>query len=266
MHEPMYDHPGVLEAIERLESWGISFVDPVIAEGKAKMASDEAITAAVARAAGDRPLSGRHVVVTAGATSEAIDPVRVLTSRASGRTGRAVARACYAEGGTVTLVHGHLAGRDAFDAPWATLERVESTEELRDRTLSAIQDADALVSAAAIGDYSVERSATKLASGAPRTLDLEPTPKVLDDARDAAADLPIVGFKTETGSDGALLESARELRSRVDATFVVANDADVMGAGATRTHFVDGDTVEEYVGSKAGLGTAVAERLAAAFG
>jgi phosphopantothenoylcysteine decarboxylase/phosphopantothenate--cysteine ligase len=267
MHEPMYDHPGVLEAIERLESWGLSFADPVIAEGKAKMASDEAISAAVARAAGDRPLSGRHVVVTAGATSEAIDPVRVLTSRASGRTGRAVARACYARGASVTLVHGHLAGRDAIDVPWATLERVEGTDELRDRTLSLVEHADAFVSAAAIGDYTVETSPTKLSSGEPRSIELEPAPKVLDAVRESCPDLPIVGFKTEAGIDeDGLIEAARSLRSRVDAAFVVANDAAVMGEAETRATLVTAEATDSYSGEKAGLGGTVAERLAAVLG
>ena len=67
MHEPMYDHPGVLDAISRVESWGVDFVDPRIEEGKAKIATEDAIVTATARAAGDQPLADRHVVVTAGA-------------------------------------------------------------------------------------------------------------------------------------------------------------------------------------------------------
>ncbi len=74
MHEPMYDHPGVLEAIDTVSEWGVDFVDPRIEEGKAKIASEDAIVRDTARAAGDRPLEGAHVVVTSGATSEAIDP------------------------------------------------------------------------------------------------------------------------------------------------------------------------------------------------
>uniref|UniRef100_UPI002F357A17 flavoprotein n=1 Tax=Halobellus rufus TaxID=1448860 RepID=UPI002F357A17 len=77
MHEPMYDHPGVLEAIERVESWGVDFVDPRIEEGKAKIATEEAIVTAVARATTEPTLAGRHVVVTAGSTAEAIDPIRI---------------------------------------------------------------------------------------------------------------------------------------------------------------------------------------------
>ena len=124
MHEPMYDHPGVLEAISRVESWGVDFVDPRIEEGKAKIATEEAIVTGVARAAGERPLAGRHVVVTAGATTESVDPVRTLSNRASGRTGRAVAWACYVLGAEVTLVH------DGPDVPYATVEGVESAAEM----------------------------------------------------------------------------------------------------------------------------------------
>src|SRR6056297_1031232 len=98
MHEPMYDHPGVLEAIDKVESWGVEFVDPRIEEGKAKIATEDAIALAVARAASPDLLKGETVVVTSGATAEPVDPVRVLTNRSSGRTGRAVARACYSLG------------------------------------------------------------------------------------------------------------------------------------------------------------------------
>jgi len=87
MHEPMYDHPGVLEALDRLEAWGVTFADPRIEEGKAKIAAEEDIVTKVARATTPQSLSGTHVVVTAGATKERIDPIRILTNRASGKTG-----------------------------------------------------------------------------------------------------------------------------------------------------------------------------------
>ncbi|ELK50185.1 phosphopantothenoylcysteine decarboxylase/phosphopantothenate/cysteine ligase, partial [Haloferax sp. BAB-2207] len=102
MHEPMYDHPGVLDAIERVRSWGVEFVDPRIEEGKAKIATEEAIVTGVAKATTDQTLAGTSVVVTAGATTESIDPIRTLSNRASGRTGRAVARALAVRGADVT--------------------------------------------------------------------------------------------------------------------------------------------------------------------
>jgi len=265
MHEPMYDHPGVLDAISAVESWGVDFVDPRIEEGKAKIAGETAIVTATARATTPATLADRHVVVTSGATTESIDPIRTLSNRASGRTGRAVARACYVRGATVTLVH------DGPDVPYADVRRVESAAEMVDAVESVVggddrvAPADALVSAAAIGDFTVETAPEKIRSGEPRTLDLKPTPKLLDTVREAHPDLTMVGFKAETsGDDDAMVERARELRNRVGLAFVVANDATtVMGESETRALVVDADGTEAYTGSKAGLGARVAADLAA---
>ena len=258
MHEPMYDHPGVLDSISRVESWGVDFVDPRIAEGKAKIATEAAIVTAVARAAGDQPLAGRHVVVTAGATTESVDPVRTLSNRASGRTGRAVARACHVRGAEVTLV------QDGPDVPYATVEAVESAAEMTAAVTEIAEEADALVSAAAISDYTVDAADEKIRSGQERlTLELEPTPKLVDTVREANPDLPIIGFKVESAADDdELLARARSLRQRVDLAFVVANDAGVMGSETTRALLVEATAHREYTGDKLGLGRAVAEKLA----
>ncbi|WP_436907216.1 bifunctional phosphopantothenoylcysteine decarboxylase/phosphopantothenate--cysteine ligase CoaBC [Halosimplex marinum] len=259
MHEPMYDHPGVLAAIDRVESWGVEFVDPRIEEGKAKIATADAIALATARAATPDPLAGRRVVVTSGATTESIDPIRTLSNRASGKTGRAVARACYVRGADVTLVH------DGADVPYAAVESVESAAEMLEATRDAADGADALVSAAAISDYTVERRESKIRSGAESlTLELEPTPKLVDAVRDEHPDLPIVGFKAETGGDDdAIVSRARELLKRAGAAFVVGNDASVMAEDRTRALLVRADGVTEYEGEKAGLGARIAEELAA---
>ncbi|MFB6074305.1 MAG: bifunctional phosphopantothenoylcysteine decarboxylase/phosphopantothenate--cysteine ligase CoaBC [Haloarculaceae archaeon] len=258
MHEPMYDHPGVLDAVETVESWGVSFVDPRIEEGKAKIASEDAIVTAVARTTAPQSLAGERVVVTAGATTETIDPVRTLSNRASGRTGRAIARACHVRGADVTLLH------DGPDVHYADVRAVESAAEMTDAAVETAPGADALVSAAAISDYTVASREEKIRSGqADLTLDLEPTPKLVDEVRSAAPDLPIVGFKAETGADDERLVSrAREILERVGMAFVVANDASAMGADRTRALFVRPDEVAEYEGDKPGLGARVAEELA----
>jgi phosphopantothenoylcysteine decarboxylase/phosphopantothenate--cysteine ligase len=321
MHEPMYDHPGVLEALARLEDWGVTYADPRIEEGKAKVASEGTIVTEVARATTDDSLAGRHVVVTAGATSEAVDPIRTLTNRASGATGRAVARACYVRGADVTLVH------DGSDVHYADTRRVESAGEMLTAVRSAVagsdatdaagpgcgasgggapadatdggttdgdalastdpatsaseeptrervgedgrtphdEPADALVSAAAIGDFTVEAHDEKIRSGEPMTLELTPTPKLVDTVREDHTELTMVGFKAETaGEDDAMIAEARSLRDRAGLAFVVANDASVMGEPETRVLFVgDGDPTE-FVGSKTALGGKVADRLAGA--
>ena len=261
MHEPMYDHPGVLDALDRLAEWDVGFADPRIEEGKAKIAAEEAIVTEVARATTPDSLAGETVVVTSGATTESVDPIRTLSNRASGKTGRAVARACYARGAEVVLVH------DGPKIPWADTEQVESAAEM----LAAVEDhapeADALVSAAAISDYTVDTAGEKLRSGQELTIELEPTPKLIDTVRESHPDLPVVGFKAETGGDDeTIVAKARETMERVGLTFVVGNDASVMGAERTRALLVDVDGVETVEGSKADLGARVADRLAGVLG
>lgn len=260
MHEPMYDHPGVLDAIERVESWGVSFVEPRIEEGKAKIAAEESIVLSVARNAGPTPLSGRHILITSGATAERVDPVRTLTNRASGRTGRAVARACYVRGADVTLVH------NGADVPYAAVEHVESATEMIEAVEAHASDVDALVSAAAISDYTVETRAEKIRSGQSLTLDLEPTPKLIDTIREAHPTLPIVGFKLETnGDDAALVDAASDRLDRADLSFVVANDASVMGEEESRVLIVRENDHQEFSGSKSELGLKIADELTAEF-
>lgn len=256
MHAPMYDHPGVLDAIDTLEEWGVTFVPPRHEEGKAKIADEDTISLVAARAVDDRPLTGRHVVVTAGATSEPIDPVRVLTNRSSGRTGRAIARACYVRGADVTLVH------PDGPVPYATGETVSTAEEMADAVRTATADADAFVSAAAIGDFTVDTNPEKLSSDSTVTLELTPGPKVVDAVRDQHPTLPIVAFKLESATDDdARIDAARSLRDRIDAAFVVANDTDALGGDQTRVHLVDADTATAFHGTKTELGFRIADRL-----
>jgi phosphopantothenoylcysteine decarboxylase/phosphopantothenate--cysteine ligase len=277
MHEPMYDHPGVLDALDQLESWGVGFVDPRIEEEKAKIASEEDVVTEVARATTDHSLAGEHVVVTSGATTESVDPIRTLSNRASGRTGRAVARACYARGAEVTLVHGVVrsGGSDGSadhgwsaggpDYQWATVKQVESAAEMLAAVEAAAGDADALVSAAAISDYTIEQSPEKIRSGQEElTLTLEPTPKLIDTVREAHPDLPIVGFKAETDGDEAdIVEKARELQGRAGLAFVVANRAEVMGEDRTEAVIVREAETERVSGTKTHLGGRIAAELAA---
>ncbi|APE95517.1 bifunctional phosphopantothenoylcysteine decarboxylase/phosphopantothenate--cysteine ligase CoaBC [Halodesulfurarchaeum formicicum] len=255
MHEGMFDHPGVARNIETIAEWGVSVVPPRIEEGKAKIATADTIALETARAATDSPLTGSHVVVTSGATAEPIDPVRVLTNRASGRTGRAVARAIYVRGGSVTLLH------NGGSVPYAEVQSVETAAEMTEAALEAAEDADAFVSAAAISDYTVDPAAEKLSSGESRTLELEPTPKLVDTIRDSYPDLPIVGFKVESDRD-TLLDGAHELLDRVDMAFVVANHVDAMGGPETAVEFVFEERTAQFEGSKTALGEKVATELA----
>jgi phosphopantothenoylcysteine decarboxylase/phosphopantothenate--cysteine ligase len=254
MHEGMFGHPGVDANLDTLESWDISVVPPRIEEGKAKIATADTIALETARATEPSPLAGTHVVVTSGATAEPIDPVRVLTNRASGRTGRAVAKGIYVNGGRVTLLHNN------GGVPYADVRSVETAAEMTAAAIEAASKADALVSAAAISDYTVEPADQKLPSGADLSLDFEPTEKLVDSVREANSELPIVGFKLESDPK-SIIESARALQDRVGMEFVVANDSASLGGEQTAVEFVFEQETRSFEGSKAELGLKVAKEL-----
>lgn len=256
MHQPMYEHDGVLDALDTLRDWGVHPVAPRHEEGKAKIASDEAIVTAVARAIGPDDLADHHVIVTSGATSEPVDAVRVLTNRSSGKMGRAIARDCARRGADVTVIH------DGPDIPYATVEPIETGTEMRETAVDLADQADALISAAAIGDFHIDTVAEKLDSRDPVQLELEPAPKLLDAVRDATSGLSIVGFKAEHGSSPEqMAEEARSLQDRIDAAFIVANDASVMGTDETEALLVDGPDVEQVQATKADLAIRISDRL-----
>ena len=151
--------------------------------------------------------------------------------------------------------------------PYADAVAVETTDEMIDACRRTAATADALVSAAAISDFTADAADEKTRSGAPLSLDLTPTPKLIDSVREAYPDLPIVGFKAETGGDDATMVAAAErIRDRVGLAFVVANDASVMGDEETRALLVGRDGPHEYVGDKDGLGARVADELADVLG
>ncbi len=176
-------------------------------------------------------LEGRHVVVSAGGTAEAIDPVRFIGNRSTGKMGAAIAEAALARGARVTIV----AGRVEVDLPaGAAVVRAESTARMRAAILDAVIEhpADVLVMAAAVADFRPKAAAdTKLTRGQGMTLELEPTEDILAEvgARAGALDPRpvIVGFAAETGS----LERAPDKLRRKRADLLVANDVSEPGSG-----------------------------------
>ncbi|MFW5929718.1 MAG: bifunctional phosphopantothenoylcysteine decarboxylase/phosphopantothenate--cysteine ligase CoaBC [Halobacteriota archaeon] len=247
MHEPMYDHPGVAENLEKLESWGVEVIPPKIEEDKAKLADKDDVATECERLLSDSPLSGKRVVVTSGRTEEAVDPVRVLTTRSSGKTGREIAEEFYVRGAEVVLIHNYDG-----DVRYAESVVVESAEEMIDAALSEVDEGcDVFVSAAAISDYTVEPEDTKIESGRDLVLQMEKVPKLLDQVRERAPNAYLVGFKAETGLDrDDLIEQARGVMERADLDLVVANDASVMGDDDTSVEVVTEDWSEAFRGTK----------------
>ncbi len=217
-----------------------------------------------------RDLEDRHLVVTAGGTAEAIDPVRFIGNRSTGRMGVAIAEAALARGARVTIV----AGRLEVPLPdGASVVRAESTTEMRAAVIDAVIDhpADVLVMAAAVADFRPRQAAaTKLTREQGLVLDLEPTEDILAEvgvrARDLVPRPVIVGFAAETGS----LDRAPDKLRRKGADLLVANDVAEPGSGfGTETNRVsilaaDGPREDLPLLSKRDVADRLLDRVAAA--
>jgi phosphopantothenoylcysteine decarboxylase/phosphopantothenate--cysteine ligase len=211
-----------------------------------------------------RPLAGRHVLVTAGPTWEAIDPVRYIANRSSGKQGFAIAAAAAAMGARVTLV----AGPVALKTP-AGVSRVDvkSARDMADAVKRALP-ADVAVMVAAVADWRPKEyrpAKIKKRGDAPPALTLTENPDILTNVA-AAPQRPelVIGFAAETEN---MLEHAKAKRKRKSADWIVANDVsgDVMGGDMNRVTIVSSDgieTLEEM--PKSAVAMALVERIAAA--
>ena len=228
MHESMYRHPAVVENLIKLKGWGVSIVGPRLEEGIAKIAANEEVVLDVERALGNKSLEQRRVIITSGSTAESLDPIRILTNRASGKTGRELALEAYRRGAEVTLVH-----RDRLGLSGIREIFVESAAEMTDMVLSELETGyDILISAAAIADYTAEPSPEKIKSGGEFVLRLKPTRKLIKECREKYPDLVIIGFKAETGvgREELLKRAAATLEgSKLD--LIAANDVEKGGMG-----------------------------------
>ena len=210
----------------------------------------------------DGPLSGRHVLVTAGPTHEPIDPVRYIANRSSGKQGYAIAAAAARAGAKVTLVSGpvHLPCPPGVDRI-----SVETARQMADAVKKALP-ADVAVMVAAVADWrSTDELSQKMKKrgSAPPALRLTENPDIL--AMVAVSEKRpklVVGFAAETEK---VLENAKEKRKRKGADWIVANDVsgDVMGGEVNAVHIVTAKAVEDLPEmAKDDVATALVERIA----
>ncbi|WP_298666423.1 bifunctional phosphopantothenoylcysteine decarboxylase/phosphopantothenate--cysteine ligase CoaBC [uncultured Methanofollis sp.] len=245
MHESMYRHPGVIENLAKLESWGIDVVPPRIEEEKAKIAGIEEIALHVERTLLGRPLAGKRVVVTSGACAEPVDDVRVLTTRSTGQMGRALALEAYRLGAEVTVVHaGHV--------PCVGNVHVETAGEMMEAVLAEVgKGADYYLSAAAVSDFAPARAAGKIPSGAPVEIALRPLPKVLDAVLRVFPGT-VVAFKLgwdEEARAAAMLDAG--------AAMVVVNTPPAMGAAGGEFVLMKKDSRRKVTGTKEEVAEAI---------
>ena len=243
MNVNMWEHPATRENVERLRQLGVRIVEPDAGylacgmTGPGRLASVEAIVDTALDALGIRPdLKKEVVLVTAGPTREAIDPVRYISNRSSGKMGYAVAEAAVRRGAHTVLV----SGPTALNPPEGVEHiAVTSGAEMRDAVLAHLQEATVVVKAAAVADYRPQKqSAQKIRSKAKEfSIALEPTEDILAEIAKHKDGRILVGFAAETpGTSGTsetddLRSSARAKLDGKCLDLIVANDVTLEGSG-----------------------------------
>ncbi|MBQ6650251.1 MAG: bifunctional phosphopantothenoylcysteine decarboxylase/phosphopantothenate--cysteine ligase CoaBC [Atopobiaceae bacterium] len=274
MNTRMWENPATQDNRATLEARGVSLVLP--AEGRlacgdvgtGKLASvDEIVDATLGElwaARNGRPLAGRSVVITAGPTHEAIDPVRFIANASSGKMGYALARAARDAGASVTLVSGPVALAAPHDVE---VVRVTSAAQMLEATCRAFEGADVAILAAAVADYTPASPADhklKKAHEHLDTVELVETADILATVSAAKGCRVVVGFAAETND---LVANATAKLSRKGCDMIVANDVSraesTFGSDTNRVTLVTPDGSEQLeLMSKDDVAHAIVSRVA----
>ncbi|MCH8206487.1 MAG: bifunctional phosphopantothenoylcysteine decarboxylase/phosphopantothenate--cysteine ligase CoaBC [Chloroflexi bacterium] len=226
MDAHMYENPATQQNVEKLKSWGYIVVGPAEGRlasgltGRGRLLETHELLGHIRAVLGrDGDLAGRKVVVSAGGTREPLDPVRVISNRSTGKMGYAIAEAARDRGGDTVLVS---AATSIPDPVRVRVLRVETAEEMRSAVLEECRDADALVMAAAVGDWrpvSVASQKIKKTGSDTWSVDLTKNPDIVAEVqRDG---LVKVGFAAESED---LVSNAQEKLASKGLHLIAAND------------------------------------------
>ena len=238
MNTTMLEHPATRRNLEKLRADGVHMIDPDAGEmacgtiGPGRLSDPEKIVAAALallhKSERKADLSGEHILITAGATREPIDPVRFLSNHSSGRMGFALARAARARGAEVTLV----AGVTSVDPPSdVRLIKTTTAAQMHRAVIENAANATIFIAAAAVADYAPARTADqKIKKTKPSMqLELERTPDILGDlAAMRRNGQLIIGFAAETEN---LIQHATEKLKKKGLDAIVANDVSNSDSG-----------------------------------
>jgi phosphopantothenoylcysteine decarboxylase/phosphopantothenate--cysteine ligase len=286
MHTEMWLHAATRANVATLRERGVIVLDPAVGRltgvdtGPGRMPEPEAIAAAIGavlHTGGTRDLGGLRVVISAGGTREALDPVRFLGNRSSGLQGYALAATAAARGASVTLVSANV---ELPDPAGCAVVRVGSALELQPAVMAAAAESDVVVMAAAVADFRpAEVAADKIkkeatGDGTPEPIALVRNPDILAGLVAARAQgslargTVLVGFAAETGdADGDPLTHARDKLARKGVDLLVLNDVSggsVFGRPDNEVHLLtpDGAVDGPHSGSKSAVAHAVWDRVA----
>lgn len=236
MNTNMYENPAVQENIEKLKARGVLFIEPVEGllacndVGKGKLEDPEKIVdIAMHHLSKTKDLEGKNILITAGPTIEAIDPVRYITNRSSGKMGYSIAKEAVRRGAKVTLISGKTQEKVPYGIE--NFISIESSEDMYNAVMENAGKMDIIIKSAAVADYTPrEKSQSKLKKkDGDLKIELARTHDILFEV--GKQKLPhqiLVGFAAETDD---VLENAKSKMQRKNLDFIVANDIKKEGAG-----------------------------------
>lgn len=243
MNTNMFENPILQDNLKLCASYGMEIINPAVGylacgdTGAGKMPEPEVLYDYIEKeVACNKDLSGKKILVTAGPTIEAIDPVRFISNHSTGKMGYAVAKAAYLRGAEVTLVTGKT---ETKKPPFAKVIEVESAKDMFDAVKDCHMEQDAIIKAAAVADYrpkTVGTEKTKKTDG-DMTVELERTDDILlwlgQHRREGQF---LCGFSMETQN---MLENSRKKLDKKNIDMIVANNLKMAGAGfGTDTNIV----------------------------
>jgi phosphopantothenoylcysteine decarboxylase / phosphopantothenate---cysteine ligase len=252
MNVHMWRADATRDNIATLRARGVTVIEPESGQlacgdvGEGRLAPVEDIADAVlAEVSRTRDLEGVRVLVTAGPTFEALDPVRFLGNRASGKTGYLIAEEAARRGARVTLVSGPTVLPDPFGVDTI---RVTTADEMLVTAEAAFEHCDVVVATAAVSDFRPAAPSTQKVKkdGAPLALELARTPDILATLGEGKGGRLLIGFAAETTD---VIVAARQKLSQKHLDLVVANDVSAAGLGfgsdRNRVWLVSGESTEE---------------------
>ncbi len=278
MNVKMWEHPATIRNVKQLREDGIQLIDPENGDlacgekGEGRMAEPEAIIRRIAdafkqNAMVKKNLKGYRALVTSGPTYEAIDPVRYLANRSSGKQGHAIATALSEAGAEVTLISGPT---NQPTPPGVILKKVESAEEMFEACLKVLP-VDIAVCAAAVSDWRPEQKAAKKMKRQQNpnlAFNFMQNPDILQELSRREEHRPdlVIGFAAETDN---VIENAREKHARKGCDWLLANDVSgnqVFGAEMNKIYFLNGEKEIAWPElSKRAVGDKLVEEIAQHF-
>jgi len=239
MNQAMWAKQSTQQNTLLLKQRGIALLEPDVGlqacgeTGAGRLMDVADIVTSVASLFKSTSLAGRHVVVTAGPTQEAIDPVRFISNHSSGKQGYALALAAIEAGARVTLISGPT---NVAAPERATVVNVRSADEMLEAVMSSVSDADIFIGVAAVADFrpaSVETQKIKKSGGSVMTLSLVQNPDILKTVANLESRPFTVGFAAETEN---LMEYARTKLTAKNLDMIIANNVADTSIGFNSDH------------------------------